>query len=107
MARELLEETGCAAEIVQDLGVVVEWRDFDMMYQISHAFKAIKSNQVSSPSFTQSELEEGFEIRWVSDIDEAIRLVEGKTGHDDVEVRFMALRDTAILRAAASSISSY
>lgn len=100
MARELLEETGCIAEIVQDLGIVIEWRDFDTMHQISYAFKAVKIRQDFSPSFTQSELDEGFEIRWVSDIDEAIRLVESEVGHDDIEVKFMAMRDTAILRAA-------
>lgn len=100
MARELLEETGCTAEIVKDLGIVLEWRDFDKMHQISYAFKATKLSQDSSPDFTQSELDEGFEVRWVSDIDEAIQLVESEVGHDDVEVKFMAQRDAAILRAA-------
>lgn len=99
MAREILEETGCVADVVQDLGIVIEWRDFDKMHQISYAFEAVKTSQDSSPNFTQSEIDEGFEVRWTTDIDEAIRLVEGEVTHEDIEVKFMAQRDTAILRA--------
>lgn len=100
MSRELLEETGCTANIIQELGTVIEWRDFDKMHQISYSFEAVKTNQESSPNLTQSELDEGFEVKWVTDIDEAIRLVEGEIMHDDIEVSFMAKRDAAILRAA-------
>ena len=100
IARELLEETGCAAEITGEIGLVEEWRDFDRMHQISYAFTATKTEQVSNPAFTQSELDEGFEVRWIANIEEAIHLVEKEAFHDDVEVRFMAQRDTAILRAA-------
>jgi len=100
MARELLEETGCTAEITSELGVVEEWRDYDGLHQISYAFAAIKKEQIAPPAFTQSELDEGFEVRWVDGIDEAIKLVGAEVSHKDVEVRFMAQRDAAILGSA-------
>ncbi|HEX8389924.1 MAG TPA: NUDIX domain-containing protein [Candidatus Saccharimonadales bacterium] len=102
LTRELLEETGCNGEILRELGTVVEWREFDKMHQISYAFEVIKTVQVSSPSFTQSEIDEGFEVRWVEGIDEAIKIVELKSSDEDVEVSFMAQRDAAILRASAA-----
>ncbi len=101
MARELLEETGCTAEVTGEIGIVEEWRDYDELHQISYAFTAIKKDQIAPPAFTQGELDEGFEVRWVNGIDLAIRLVGAEVSHKDVEVRFMAQRDVAILKAAA------
>lgn len=102
LARELLEETGCTAEITGEIGVVEEWRDYESLHQISYAFSATKKVQTSPPTFTQSELNEGFELRWAADLSEAIRLVEEKVSHHDIHVRFMVERDAAILRAAAN-----
>ncbi len=102
LARELMEETGCVAKIVKNLGTTEEWRDFDSMHQISYAFSAIKITQDSPPTFTQGEIDKGFELRWAPNIDEAIKLVESNIADKDVRVSFMAQRDTAILRAAVS-----
>lgn len=98
LERELMEETGCVAKIVKELGIVEEWRDSDSMHQVSYAFSATKTAQDSLPNFTQSEIDEGFELRWVKNIDEAIRLTESNAQRSDVSVSFMAQRDTAILR---------
>lgn len=100
MARELMEETGCKAQVTGKVGIVEEWRDYDELHQISYAFTATKTEQIADPDFTQSELDEGFEVRWVDNIDEAVKLVEKHSSHEDVEVSFMAQRDAAILRAA-------
>jgi ADP-ribose pyrophosphatase YjhB (NUDIX family) len=100
LSRELLEETGSRATITEELGEVVEWRDFDQMNQVSFAYKAILVGEPDKPDFTQSEIDEGFEVRWVVNLDEAIKLVEATTAHDDMEVTFMSKRDAAILRAS-------
>ncbi len=99
MARELMEETGCKAEVIGEIGIVEEWRDYDELHQISYAFTATKTEQVGDPDFTQSELDEGFEVRWIDSLNEAMQLVEAHSSHENVEVRFMAQRDAAILRA--------
>lgn len=99
--RELMEEAGSKAEIIEELGQVVEWRDYRKMKQISYAFKASLVGEPGEPDFTQSEIDEGFEIKWVDNLDLAIDLVDAKTTHEDLAVVFMCKRDVAILRSAA------
>lgn len=98
--RELVEETGSTATVTKSLGEVLEWRDFQKMKQISYAYKATLNEKIGDPDFTQSEIDEGFELRWIDGLDEAIKLVETTTTHTDVEVTFMSRRDAAILRSA-------
>ena len=101
LSRELLEETGSKATVTEELGLVLEWRDFKKMKQISYAYKASLIGEPGVPDFTQSEIDEGFEVRWIDSLDEAIKLVEAKITHDNLEVVFMSKRDAAILRTAA------
>lgn len=98
--RELMEEVGAKATVTEMLGEVVEFRDFVKMKQTSYAFSASLNGEPSAPSPTQSEVDEGFEVKWVDGLGEAIKLVESKVNHDDIEVVFMSKRDAAILRAA-------
>jgi 8-oxo-dGTP pyrophosphatase MutT (NUDIX family) len=100
LTRELLEETGCSARVVAELGIVEEWRDEDKLHQISYAYQAIKVGKPVELNLTDSELDEGFELVWVHDINEAIKLVENAVDDPDVRVSFMTKRDAAILRSA-------
>ncbi len=100
LVRELLEETGSRANVTEDLGQVIEWRDFKKMKQISYAYRATLNGEPGEPNFTQKEIDEGFAVVWVDNLDEAIKLVEAKLTHEDLEVVFMTKRDAAILRAA-------
>ncbi|RYX78709.1 NUDIX domain-containing protein [bacterium] len=99
LRRELLEEVGATVIINDELGQVVEWRDYKNFKQISHAYTATLKGDSVTPSLTESEIAEGFEVRWIVDLGEAIRLVDVKSGSDDLDVSFMCRRDTAILRA--------
>lgn len=106
LARELMEEVGAEAEIVGEVGRVEEWRvsDKGALHQISDAFQARVSGEIGEPSFTEKELADGFEVIWAQDMDEAIKLVAQTLNHDDIEVRFMSLRDKTILEAASEKI---
>lgn len=55
-------------------------------------------------AFTQSELDEGFEVVWTDSLEEAIGLVDATTTSTDMGVLFMSKRDVAILRAASAII---
>jgi 8-oxo-dGTP diphosphatase len=99
LTRELLEETGCSARVVAELGIVEEWRDEVKLHQISYAYQAIKVGEPAELSLTDSELDEGFELVWAGDIDEAINLVEKAVDDPDTRVSFMTKRDAAILRS--------
>ena len=98
--REFMEEVGATVIIDGELGQVVEWRDYKNFKQISYAYTATVKGDLVAPSLTESEIAEGFEVRWVASLDEAIRLVDAKSDSDDVSVSFMCRRDAAILRAA-------
>jgi 8-oxo-dGTP diphosphatase len=100
LARELMEEVGATAKVIKSLGSTVEWRDTGKLHQISYAFLTQLAAQDSSPNFTESELAEGFALKWVANLDEAIQLVERGAASSDDNVMFMARRDAAILRAA-------
>lgn len=100
LIRELKEEIGSAAEVTQELGQVIEWKDSEKFKQISYCFVAKLIGDKGQPDFTDSEIAEGFEVVWASDIDHAIQLVEAMANSTDINVSFMTTRDTAILRAA-------
>jgi len=102
LARELLEEVGAEAEISGEVGRVEEWRILQdgALHQISDAFLMQVTGDIGEPDFTEKELADGFEVYWANDIDEAIQRVSQTLNHNDVEVRFMSLREKTILEAA-------
>lgn len=99
LERELLEEIGCRAEIVSELGNVVEYRDEYRLRQTSYCFLAKKIGEQSESSFTEDELADGFRMVWVESIDVAIHRLE-QEGSDAYVGEFMRLRDLALLKAA-------
>lgn len=109
LERELLEETGCHAHIVQELGTVLEQRYYWNMTQISHCFIARQRGNIGVPDFTETEKEGGFELVWAKDLDEAIRLLESseKTGDSrEPGIKFMRLRDVAIGKRAKELLAT-
>lgn len=104
LARELMEEVGTEAEVYGEIGRIEEWRDTErgMMHQISDAYLARVNGEVGRPSFTESEIADGFEVHWADNIDDAIRLVSTTLNHEAQVVRFMSLREKTILEAAKS-----
>lgn len=99
LERELLEEIGCRAEIANELGKIVEYRDEWSQKQTSYCYVAKQVGEAGQPDFTEKELSEGFAITWVKNINEAIALLE----HDspkDYSGKFIRERDLAFLKAA-------
>jgi 8-oxo-dGTP pyrophosphatase MutT (NUDIX family) len=106
LERELLEEIGTTAEIVANLGTVQEYRYYWNMDQVSYCYLAKQYGKKGEPNYTEEELNEGFEIVWAKNIDEAITLLESSkdVAYDDSDimrnVTFMRLRDVAIAEKA-------
>ena len=105
LKRECLEEIGCEIEILNEIGLVNEWRKFCELRQISCCYIAQVSDTKGTPSFTESELAEGFEIIWVS-YDEALLKLKGSTATQIVSKDYMVPRDTAILESARKYLIS-
>ncbi|HEU5121582.1 MAG TPA: NUDIX domain-containing protein, partial [Candidatus Saccharimonadales bacterium] len=103
LERELREEIGSKAEVTHTIGTILEQRYYWNMTQLSYCYIAQQIGEKGDPELTESEREEGFELIWAKDINEAIRLLESsvKTADkNDLGIAFMRMRDTAIARRA-------
>ena len=62
--RELLEEVGCDCEILDQGGIVIEWRDQFKLLQISYVFLARVVGQIKQNKLEQDEINDGFVLEW-------------------------------------------
>lgn len=99
LQRELLEEVGCQADITGEVGEIVEYRDKWKLRQVSHCYLAKQVGEPRPPAFTQSEIDEGFEVVWADDIARAIKLLE-QDKPENYDGMFIQRRDTKLLKAA-------
>jgi 8-oxo-dGTP diphosphatase len=107
LQRELLEEVGCSAQIIAELGSVVEFRyyDDDGLRQTSYCYLAKQIGEQQASALEEGELDEGmFEVK-VKDIDAAIELLSNDTP-DNVEGKFIQKRDLYILQAAKAAMQA-
>lgn len=95
--REILEETGFPCIVGDEVGITIEFRDEWQMVQISHCFKANTSGKESGKNFTEEEIADGFELKWVP-ISKAVSLMESHLPFE-YDAQFMQKRDLAILKA--------
>lgn len=100
LEREALEETGCVIKITSEIGEAIEYRDYTKMIQTSMCYLA-EGSIAGAPQPTDDEIAEQFEVVWAKDIAEAKRLISSaEPEEDDLQLRFMIVRDIAILDAA-------
>ena len=99
LKRELLEEIGCTANVITEIGEIIEYRDKRELKQISHCYLAKQVGKQKDPSFTQSEIDEGFEVIWADDINMAIELLI-QDQLENYDGLFIQRRDTTFLQAA-------
>lgn len=104
--REVLEETGCIVEIIEQLGITEEYISMKNTKQISYIFVAKVINDLHTLELTEKEKNEGAELLWVTP-EEALKLVKDSYDkllpsnyveeYDVYRMRFIALRDRRIL----------
>lgn len=105
LGRELMEEVGCKAEIIAELGTIVEYRNYEDggLEQTSYCFLAKQIGEQSASALEEGELAEGmFEVR-AKDINEAIALLTNDEP-GNLEGKFIQKRDLAFLNAAKELI---
>jgi len=105
LRRECLEEAGAKIEILDDIGITIEYRDAHELLQISYAFSATILGQLGEPRLDAGESRDGFTLEWHS-LGKAIELVKkskptaeklDNPERDLYVCDFMIARDTAIL----------
>jgi 8-oxo-dGTP diphosphatase len=105
LERELMEEVGCKAEIIVELGYFVEYRDYDNLKQTSYNYLARQVGSQVESALEEGELAEGmYEVKAKS-IDEAIALITNDKPNN-LEGKFIQIRDLAILKAAKSQLNN-
>lgn len=100
LKRELLEEVGCNAEIIEETGTTTEYRNHnDFEKQISYCYIAKQIGALREPHLEQAEIDNGMTHIKVSGIQAAIDLLENDKP-DNISGKFIQKRDLAILRQA-------
>ncbi len=100
LAREVYEEAGTGIEILDELGMTIEYREQFEQLQMSYSFLCKTRGELIEPNYTQNELDHGFRLVWKG-IDEAINAIETYRGEKYV-AKFICFRDLHILRAAGT-----
>ena len=104
LARELMEEIGCVATPVRELGIIEEYRNEHELNQLSYCFLANLVGGKGTPTLEDSEIAEGFETVWMS-IEEAITAFEAdEADMKNYSGKFMCLRDLTFLREAQKHV---
>lgn len=75
LRREITEEVGCVVKNISELGIVEEYWDKLSIHQMSYCFISEIDGEKGIPQFEKHELEDDFEILWLS-VDIAIKILE-------------------------------
>ena len=78
LKRECLEEVGVEIEVLDDIGVIVEYKKPFNLKQTSYCYVARVKGEKGMPAFTKKEIKEGFELAWVAVNDAKQLLAEGR-----------------------------
>ncbi len=102
--REMYEETGCEAEIIDFLGIIIEEKGKTNFQQISYVFVGKVLNNTNKLHLTQKEKLEETRVLWKS-IDDGLKLIEdsektliGSIFDSRYKSIFMVRRDAEILK---------
>jgi len=101
LERELMEEVGCEAEVIAELGTVMESRVYEDggLNQVSYCFVARQRGEQQESALDEWELGNGMVAVTAPNIEAAIELLHQDTP-DDVNGKFIQKRDLCILNAA-------
>lgn len=104
--REILEETGYAAEIVRELGDIEEHKNRNAFLQRSSCFVAKALSRSRNATLSESETALGMTLRWMP-LNEALAVMrDAFPNTDDYSAKFMILRDTTILEVYKSGLDT-
>lgn len=106
LRRETIEGAGCNIKNIKELGKIEEYRDKFSLHQISYCFIGEVDGEKQAPQFEQEEIDDGFEIQWMS-LDDAIKIIMSENQINAYEGKFIHIRDLAFLQAAKKYLSSH
>lgn len=102
--REVMEEVGVNIRVLGEVGIIIEYRDEFKQIQISYCYYSKAIGEAIKPTFTDQEISDGFELKWVP-IDEAVGILE-KDEPNNYMGKFIQSRDVLFLRKACEILKS-
>ncbi|AJS60007.1 NUDIX domain-containing protein [Paenibacillus sp. IHBB 10380] len=99
LKRELVEEAGVEARILDEVGMIIEYRNEHRLLQISYCYLGEVADKGVDPSYTEEERNQGFILKWVH-IEEAISLLENDHPKNYVG-QFIKERDITFVKEVA------
>ncbi|RJQ26958.1 NUDIX domain-containing protein [Candidatus Parcubacteria bacterium] len=99
LKREVFEETGCDINLrSSSVGATIEYRDDFQQLQISYCYLADVVGIPNTASFTEREIADGFQLRWMS-VEEAIDTLNNDHPNNYLG-KFIRQRDLEFLQKA-------
>ncbi|HSD55924.1 MAG TPA: NUDIX domain-containing protein [Candidatus Saccharimonadales bacterium] len=103
LERELLEEVGCRAKVIAEVGMIVEYRDQFNLKQTSYCFLAKQVGEEQPTDLQEDEIAHGFVGVQLPNIDAAIKQLQNDAP-TTYEGKFIQKRDLLFLQAAKERI---
>lgn len=103
LRRECLEEIGCDIHVIDEIGKVVEYRKFCNLKQISYYYLANLEGKKGVPNLMPDEIEDGFQVVWVS-LNEALVRLSKNLGRTLESRSYIVPRDISLLKRVVDLI---
>lgn len=104
LKREVLEETGCTCEAIEEIGCVYENRAHCDYTQYSYYYFVKAGKDVKATSFTDVEIQNKTEVQW-HPLEKVTDLIFNQKPHTNQQ-KFLQARDVAALKKYVSDFST-
>ena len=106
LEREVAEEAGYTVDVLKSLGKTVEHRGKFKQNNVSYLYLCRAKDFIGN-SLMEDEIEDGFELEWFDNIDDAIATLEVlDTTNMIYQAKFFTERELSMLKAARPIIRS-
>ena len=96
--REMMEEVGVNINVLGEVGTIIEYRNKYQQLQISYCFYGEVKGNIKETSFTDEEINNGFQLKWIA-LEEAVSTLENDIP-DNYVGKFIQNRDLLFLKKA-------
>ena len=97
LKREMLEETGCGIDIVEEIGYITNTEDEDIWTAVTYYYIAKVAGKKGQLQLTEHEKDSQFELQWHS-LEEALKIIENQAVEDNCKI--VKFRDKLVVAEA-------
>lgn len=104
LKREVIEEVGTQIDSIQEIGLVIEYRNQHELLQLSYCYVCQTAGELGEPQYTREESNSGFQLIWIS-IEDAIQRMENDNPQHYAG-QFIKKRELTILMKAKDLLNT-